>query len=74
MSQLDSNHLTIFGRNSHLTVLRKSIQNTLVTINLMGLKDSIYFTVTSSKSYITINYQFNKYATSLFNAFSITAS
>ena len=40
----------------------------------MGLKDSIDFTVTSSKSYITINYQFNKYATSLFNAFSITAS
>ena len=67
MSQLDSNHLTVFGRNSHLTVLIKSIQNTLVTLNLMGLKYSIDFTVTSSKIYITMKFQktqFNKYATS----------
>ena len=35
-------------------------------MNLMGLKYSINFTVTSSKSYITMKFQktqFNKYAT-----------
>ena len=49
MSRLESSHLIAFSRSSHLTVLTKSMQNTLTILILMGLKDSIEFTAAFSK-------------------------
>ena len=50
MSRLESSHLTVFSRSNNLTVLKKSIQNTLTILILMSWKHSIDFTVAFSKS------------------------
>ena len=50
MSQLESSHRAVFSISSQLTVLAKSIQNTLTILILMGLKYSLKLKVVFSEA------------------------
>ena len=57
MYRLESSYLTVFGKSSHLSVLKTSIQNTRTKMILKGLKYSIEFIVAFSKSLYFYNHK-----------------